>query len=242
MDMRLAIKPLLVTGLAVALSACGGGGGANLVTPPTTVLAAYEVSVVNLTNNQPLSPVALIGHDGAFSVFSVGNPVSVAFEVLAEGGDNTDYLAEVEADPSVIATVSGSGPIGPGATETLTIQVLEEQLASLSLSVATMLVNTNDAFTGINRIDVSAMAVGDSETLRAIAYDAGTEADTEAAGTIPGPAVGGEGFNADRDDEADRVTMHAGVVSNETGLATSVLSSQERFDNPVVQISISRTQ
>jgi hypothetical protein len=89
-------------------------------------------------------------------------------------------------------------------------------------------------------VDVSALAEGDAWTGRAIVYDAGTEADTEAAGTIPGPADGGEGFNAARDDSDDRVTMHAGVVTQDDGLATSVLTSQHKFDNPAVMVRIER--
>ena len=78
-------------------------------------------------------------------------------------------------------------------------------------------------------------------SVRSIAYDAGTEADSEEAATIPGPAGGGEGFNVARDDQADRVSMHSGVVSNNDGFATSNLTEQHRFDNPVVQIRIERT-
>ena len=64
--------------------------------------------------------------------------------------------------------------------------------------------------------------------------------DDEAPGTIPGPADGGEGFNAARDDDADRVSMHGGVVSAMDGLITSVLTEQHRFDNPVVGVSVTR--
>ena len=42
-------------------------------------------------------------------------------------------------------------------------------------------------------------------------YDAGTEGNNELAGTIPGPADGGEGFNAARDD-VNVVSRHSGVV------------------------------
>ena len=84
------------------------------------------------------------------------------------------------------------------------------------------------------------MAVGDAVTLRAIAYDSGTEANTETAATIPGPAGGGEGFNAARDDIADQVAMHSGVVGQDDGFATSDLTGQHRFDNPVAQVTIER--
>ena len=71
--------------------------------------------------------------------------------------------------------------------------------------------------------------------------DAGTEANSEAAGTIPGPADGGEGYNAERDD-ADLVSFHPGVVSADDGLMMSALTSAHRFDNPAVKLSITRVE
>jgi len=101
-------------------------------------------------------------------------------------------------------------------------------------------VNTNDAITGINGASIADLQPGESMTWRAIAYDAGTEANTELAAHIPGPAGGGEGFNAARDDVADRVAMHSGVVGQDDGNAASDLTGQHRFDNPVAEVRIER--
>ena len=154
--------------------------------------------------------------------------------------DNTALIAEADADAGVFATASGAGPIGPAGSETITIEVLESELPGLTISTSTMLVNTNDAITGINAAAVGNMVAGDSMTWRTIAYDAGTEADTELAAHIPGPAGGGEGFNAARDDMADRVAMHSGVVGQDDGFAGSDLSGQHKFDNPVAAVTIER--
>lgn len=209
--------------------------------PPPPAMASFDVTVSNLTNSQPLSPAAVIAHQGGYSFFAVGSAATAGLEEMAEGGDNTALIAEADADAAVTVTGSGVAGIGPAASETVTVAMLESELPGLMLSVATMLVNTNDAFTGLNGMSVESMAVGDVVVVRSVAYDAGTEADTETAATIPGPAGGGEGFNATRDDQADLVTMHAGVVSQDDGFATSDLSEQHRFDNPVAQIRIERT-
>lgn len=209
--------------------------------PPPPAMASFNVTVSNLTNAQPLSPAAVIAHQDGYSFFSVGSPATVGLEEMAEGGDNAALLAEATADTAVTTTGSGAAPIGPAGSEAITVDLLESDLPGLRISVATMLVNTNDAFTGLNAMSVEAMAVGDVISVRGIAYDAGTEDDSEAAAVIPGPAGGGEGFNAARDDHADQVSMHSGVVSQDDGFATSDLSEQHRFDNPVVQISIERT-
>lgn len=237
---------LLALGFGAALQACGGGGNNNqAVAPPPTLtpqpMAGFDVTVSNLTNAQPLSPIAVIAHGASFSVFSVGSPASPGLEVLAEGGDNGTLLAEANANGAVTGSVSGAGPIGPGGAETVSIDILESNLPSIRLSVSTMLVNTNDAFSGLNGMSLADMIVGDVITLNGIAYDAGTEANSEQASDIPGPVSGGEGFNAARDDRADHVAMHSGVVSRDDGFATSDLTNQHRFDNPVLRVRIERT-
>lgn len=204
-------------------------------------MATFEVTVTNLTNAQPLSPVAVIAHETGFSVFTIGAAATVGLESLAEGGDNAMLIAEADADANVIATSSGMAPIGPAGSETVTVEVLESELSNLLLSVSTMLVNTNDAISGVNSVDIGSLAEGETWTGRGIVYDSGTEANTEAAGDIPGPAGGGEGFNAVRDDRNDRVTMHTGVITRDEGLATSALTGQNRFDNPAVQVRVERT-
>ncbi|MEM7501460.1 MAG: spondin domain-containing protein [Pseudomonadota bacterium] len=243
-------KPGLVLLLAAAgLAACSGSsdntqpGPINVIpNPPPPPMASFMVTVSNTTNAQPLSPIAVIAHDAGYSVFSVGAPATVGLEELAEGGSNATLLAEADASASVRTTGSGAAPIGPAGSESVSVQVLESALPGLRLSVSTMLVNTNDAFTGINGMMVGGMAVGDTMMLEGIAYDAGTEDNTELAAEIPGPAGGGEGFNAIRNDRNDQVTMHLGVVSQDDGFAMSGLTNQHRFDNPVVRVRIERTQ
>ena len=236
---------LSVAGAALALQACDSDSNAVMppAPPPPPAMASFDVTAINLTNAQPLSPIAVIAHTDAYSSFGVGDAATAGLEEMAEGGDNAALIAEADADTAnVFVTASGGAPIGPAGSETVSVTLLASDLPTLQLSVATMLVNTNDAFAALNGFDVSGMAVGDAMTLNTIAYDAGTEADTEAAADIPGPAGGGEGFNAARDDDADRVTMHSGVVSRDDGFATSDLTEQHRFDNPVMRVRIERTQ
>lgn len=229
---------------AFALAACSSdnNGPGPLPTPvPPPAMASFDVTVTNLTNGQPLSPVAVIAHQAGYSVFTIGVPATVGLETLAEGGDNSMLIAEADADMNVLGSGSGAAPIGPAGSETVTIEVLESDLPGLMISVSSMLVNTNDAISGLNGVDVSGLAEGDAWMGRAIVYDAGTELNSELAAEIPGPAAGGEGFNAARNDRDDRVTMHTGVVSQEDGLMTSALTGQHRFDNPALMVRIERT-
>jgi len=243
---RKTLGVLMVVASSLLLPACSDNNGNNTMNPPPPppppppAMASFEVTVSNLTNAQPLSPIAVIAHQPGYAVFTIGNAASVALEEMAEGGDNTALLDAAMTDTLVTVTVSGGAPIGPAGSETVTVDLLETDLPNLQISVATMLVNTNDAFTSLNAM-VDSMVVGDVMTFRSVAYDAGTEADTEMAMTIPGPAGGGTGFDPARDDQADRVAMHSGIVSQDDGLATSILTEQHRFDNPVAQIRIERT-
>jgi len=230
-------KSLIILALSASLAACGDSDNNEVeVTDPVMPVMSYEftVQVTNLTNAQPLSPIAAIAHSEGM-LWQIGEPASAALELMAEGGDNSELLATDFA----MASSSAESPLPPG--EQVTLMLSTEQLNSLKISLATMLVNTNDAFTGLNAIDVSSLAVNESLSRTSFAYDAGTEANSEAQGTIPGPADSGEGYNEMRDD-INRVAMHPGVVSQDDGLTNSVLTSQHKFDNPVARITITRTQ
>ena len=201
---------------------------------PDPVPFSYSVTVTNLTHAQPLSPVAVILHESGY-LWHVGEVASVDLEVMAEGGDNSRLLSL----PFAAASATGAAPIGPGGSET--IMVTANDIENGKISIATMLVNTNDAFTGLNAWDLSQLEVGETYSRTLPSYDAGTEANTEAAGTIPGPADGGEGFSPDRDDTGF-VARHQGVVGNDDGLSQSVLTSVYKFDNPTMRVSITRVE
>ncbi len=203
---------------------------------------SYTVKIVNLTANQPLSPPALVLHQSAYKAFTDGEPASAGLEVLAEGGDNSSLLSEAQSSAAHLNSVSGTQAIGPGATGTFQLQTDQAGAAHPYLSMVSMLVNTNDAFTAANAIDLSDLWLNQTHTLSVPVWDAGTEANSEAAGTIPGPADGGEGFNANRDDRHNFVSFHQGVISADDGLSSSVLNESHRFDNPAATISITRTK
>ena len=205
-----------------------------VVITPVLIEYSYEVMITNLTNAQPLSPLGVVLH-GDLPMWEIGVSASAALEKLSEGGDNTDFLAS----DGVITSMSSEGVILPGTKAIITLTTTDEMATNLSL--ATMLVNTNDAFSGLTNLALSTLMVDQAQTWNLPVYDAGTEKNTESAGTIPGPADGGVGFDAMRDD-VNFVAMHSGVVSKDDGLTNSVLSQAHRFDNPSIKITITRTK
>lgn len=121
----------------------------------------------------------------------------------------------------------GDGPFGPGQSETFEVKARRGD----RLSLVSMLVNTNDAFTGLDSIRLGRrwqeFTVG--------AYDAGTEANNENAAFIPGPA-GGNPFV--REPEAGLVAPTDGLVGVEGGIDPEVYD----WDGPVANITIERVR
>lgn len=243
------MNKLILLSVLLVVAACSNNDNDNddpapaPVTQPGTdpaapAIASYEITAVNLTAGQPFSPLAVLIHDDSQAAFSIGSPASGGLELLAEGGDNSQFLDEMDS----VAEVSGAAPIAPGGNEALNLELDTSDASGLRLTTITMLVNSNDAITGVNGADIGDLAVGESMTFNTIGYDAGTEANTELGSEIPGPAGGGEGFNAARDDIRDQVMMHQGVVTADDGLPSSDLSEQHRWDNPVARFQITRTQ
>lgn len=266
------MKTLKMSAVALATSlivACGGGGGGgnNAVAPGVdggaeapdvgAADATYTVSVVNLTQSQPMSPPAIVMHQSGFNAFIDGEPASFGIEVMAEGGSPVDLLVEAQAAPEHIVSVPASDvalvpPLAISEDETLVVP--SENVGDLRLTLLTMMIDTNDAFTGTNAVDISNMTVGEQRIFNQPTWDAGTEDNLETADTMPGPAAqqaGGlaEGFNPARDDIQPVVHFHQGVVTSANandpsreGLSTSILTEIDRWDNPASRIVVTRTQ
>lgn len=231
--MKLSIFPIAAS--ILVLSGCPNSNSDSHNEP---VIKTYTITVSNLTNNQPLSPITAIVHSNNYNLYTIGNPASASLEKLAESGDNSEYLAIKDNNDNVYDAVSGSGIIAPGNSESVSITSPNE-LAYLS--IASMLVNTNDAFIAERSQKISTLVKGDSITLMLNVFDSGTEANSETATTIPGPAGGGEGFNEQRNDTNNQITVHAGVVTATDGLTTSTLNATHRFTNPAAKLTITRS-
>ena len=198
----------------------------------------YRITLTNMTANQPLSPATVIIHKSGYHLWQTGGVASVSLEKLAEGGSNTDVLNDAAAHSDVIASKSGTGIIPPGSSATVEFEI--ENSDNIKLTVAAMLVNTNDAFVGQVSGKITDLGWGKSFSMHLPIWDAGTEANTESVGTIPGPADSGEGFNASRAGDADFVAIHQGIVSNADGLSSSVLNESHRFNNPGAFLHVER--
>ena len=194
----------------------------------------YQVSITNLTRSQPLSPVVVATHHSdATKLFTLGSPASDALAALAEDAINDGVLAAWDPatndDVVDLQTIFGvNGPILPGETASV---IIEAGSIRNMISLASMLVNTNDAFTALNgvRLPVFGRAVHMTP-----AYDAGSEANNEDCGFIPGPACGNPGVR-DESGAEGYVHVHSGIH----GVA-DLDPAQYDWRNPVASITITR--
>ncbi len=156
---------------------------------------SYDVTVTNLTSGIVLTPMIAASHKAGVHTFMVGAPASVQLEEQAEGGSTAGLMSWLAADPGVL-DIQTSGPIPPGQSVTVTLRTTGN---ADHISLSSMLVPTNDAFTGLS--DAKLPEGNHVLVLHVPAYDAGTEANDELCTHIPGPpnVCTGEGFNPSRD-------------------------------------------
>lgn len=160
-----------------------------LLTAPATAMAQgaeYEVTVTNATRGQTFTPLAVITHAPGVRLFQVGRPAPSVLEALAEEGDVAPLIMLAQSAPTVVfdAQTSGAPPAGvTGPGQSTTVRVLARPGAQLT--VVAMLIPTNDAFVGLNAVD---LPIGfEAITFTPVAYDAGTEVNDELCASIPGP-------------------------------------------------------
>ena len=178
----------------------------------------FKITLTNLTTGEPgmggqiFSPPIFATHTAGVKIYEVGQPASQALVLLAENGDTSGLAALAAAAGANSAT--GEGLVVPGASVSV---VLTANAMNSSLSLATMLVSTNDAFIGVADLalfDEAGMPIATTRNL--MAYDAGSEQNTERASDIPGPI----GLDADMDPPHSnaRVPTEGGVITPHTGI------------------------
>jgi hypothetical protein len=173
-----ALVTTLATGL-ITTSALADRGGQS-----------YQVTITNITQGQTFTPFLLTTHQSSIGLFELGSAASAELEQLAEGGA-TGPLADVldEAGKAVGDVVQGDALLAPGQSITVT---LRGDGGIQYLSLAAMLIPTNDTFVALDMVDLPNKG---SVTYFAQAYDAGTEANDQSCANMPGPRCGGAGYS-----------------------------------------------
>jgi len=173
---------------------------------------SYEVTVTNLTKGQVFSPPVAVSHGRDYSLFQLGQPASTALYTMAEDGMNGMIMAEALAHDDVLDAASADGPLMPGHSVTLSV---DGAFGRDQVTVAGMLVTTNDAFFAVRGVQVRGPlfknGFGYVKQL-AWAYDAGSEYNSQECADIPGPPCGNPGVRV-TDNAEGYVYIHNGVSS-----------------------------
>jgi len=205
----------------------------------------YEITVTNLTYGIHFTPLIVAAHPGNLSMFQPGHSASAELQAIAEGGDISGMTAVLQNAGATVAT--GTGLIAPGASESFTLSN-SGNAANAYLSIAGMLLPTNDGFVGLNSIDLK----DGSGTYFAVGYDAGTEANDERIGSgAPGQAgfpapppivatgtgTGGQGIPTNAE---GFVHVHRNVIGDmdPNGGQSDINATVHRWLNPVAQITV----
>jgi hypothetical protein len=177
-------------------------------------LRTYRITLVNLTDGQPFSPPVAATHDRSMRMFRVGGFASDELAAIAQGGDEvpmfnlfngSDEVTDAVDVGRPLTTVGkvvdpdGSGPMPP-FVDTATFEITAERGDRLSL--ATMLICTNDGFLGLDAVRLPRTG---AEAFLINGYDAGRENNTQLSQHIvdpcsalgPGPLPGDPDGNLD---------------------------------------------
>ena len=190
----------------------------------------YQVKITNLTPGQSFTPILIATHSAAASIFLPGTTASAELATLAEEGNVAPLTSLLNSMPAtVMQVVSASGLTTPGVTTTLSIMgggTFDR------LSIAAMLIPTNDAFVGVN---IALPADGELKVVYGFAYDAGSEVNDETCMSIPGPnfvECGGPGMGGSPGNGEGAVVISSGI----RGIGD--FGSDRDWKNPVARITI----
>lgn len=187
-----------------------------------------QVTVTNLTRGQIFTPILVVSHKRGVQLFEAGQPASPELAALAEGGDIGPLSEALDDSHKVKGIADSGGLLGPGQSVTIKVKAHGAKRVSL----AAMLVPTNDAFVALNSVRVPHKG---SVTYTAVAYDAGSEPNDEMCVNIPGPCAG-EGPSPEVDGEGF-VHVHAGIH----GFA-DLDAAMYDWRNPVARVTIKRVR
>jgi hypothetical protein len=241
--MRLRVAALAVPLAAGAVLAFGPAASAK------APVATYEVKITDLTHGQPLTPPVVATHRAATGMFTVGEKASFALKEIAENGNLAPMIAQLDSDKHVADFAAAAAPLVPAGLpgsamfgDTVTLTVTASKGAKF-LSFASMLICTNDGFTGVSSLRLP-KHVGDAVVVRSAGYDAGTELNTEDFADIVPPCQGlvgvssgepGTGTSNPALAEGGVIHHHAGIVGG-----ADLVPAIHGWTDPVAEIVVER--
>lgn len=215
--------------------------------------AQWDVEITNLTHGNHFTPLLVTAHGTAVHLYQEGMAASTELRAMAECGDLDGFLALYPADADTVANPVGTANgnfLAPGASTSAMLDTTGT--SHTQLSIVAMMLPTNDAFVGMNSMEIPTTA--GTYTYYLNAYDAGTEANDEVltSGCVPGMAgipgapggdTGMNGTGVATADSNTTVHVHRGVLgdNDSAGGASDLNSSIHRWQNPVAKVVVTVT-
>lgn len=213
----------------------------------------FEVTFADLMNGQPLTPAVAATHRGKNELFRVGRNASFGLKEIAENGNNAPMLTRLGSDDEVSDVVEApGGPLVPAGSpgdamfgQSTTFSIEAERGARF-LSLAAMLICTNDGFTGVNALKLPSK-LGDSVTVETAGYDAGTELNTEDFADIVPPCQGLIGVSSGEPGtgSSNPALAEGGVIAHHAGIlgGADLVPAIHGWDTdaPVARITVTAT-
>ena len=218
---------MAVAAVALVAVAASPAAGQQTVT--------YNVTIENLTSGQPFTPPVVAAHTSGMDVFNVGQAASAEVQAIAENGNNDPLVALLGGSAAVLDSASGTAPVKPGESATITVAAPAGSL----LSVVFMLICTNDGFSGV---DSMALPASGTTTVNTDAYDAGTENNTEDFVDIVPPCqdlIGVSSADAGTGD-SNPALAEGGVIAVHSGIqgGTDLTVGDHGWTDPVARITV----
>jgi len=222
--------------------------GASVMVFASSTVAAQDLSitVTNLTQGLYFTPILTSAHTSDNHIFMSGETATAELQAMAEGGDISGLVNMLSnADANSNENPAG-GLLAPGMSTTYT---LTNDSANTHLSMASMILPSNDGFVGLDSWKIPTEA--GTYTINLNAYDAGTEANNElvngggAPGVLgipaaPGGDSGTNGMGVTDTESNTMVHIHRGNLGDDDmdGGKSDLNNSIHRWLNPVAKLTI----
>lgn len=226
---------------------CAAMLAASLGAVQTANAVDFDVQITNLTNGITFTPFLVAAHPAGNNLFTTGQPASANLQAMAEGGSIAGLEADVTALGATVVANPAGGVLAPATSTTFNMNT--DGTTNDRLTIVAMLLPTNDAFAGLNAVEIP--TTPGTYSFNVPAYDAGTEANDEliTGGGAPGePGIPGDpgmmagtgGTGAAGTDANPNVHIHRGALGDTDAAAgTSDLDSRvHRWLNPVIRVTI----
>lgn len=214
---------------------------------PSTFAADYSVKIENLTHGTYFTPLLVSAHPANVTLFTSGMPASTNLQAMAEGGDISGLEADLMAVGAKNIANPAAGLLMPGKYTMADLG--DPGSANTRLSIAAMLLPTNDGFVALNNLALP--TTPGTYTYLLNAYDSGTEANDEIRGSgakgmagmpVPPPleALVGSGGTGVTTSAEGFVHIHRGVLGDHTtsGGTSDINASSQRWLNPVARVTL----